>query len=104
MVKWKTWQFVFLGYLLLLNLIIVCALSSFLINSDFLSRLDSTPATNLVTTLPPRILTITPIPPEAGKPKAQAFTPQPVELNTIQNTPTPVPPIDIPPAPIPGDK
>ncbi len=103
MSKWKPWQFVFLGYLLFLNLIVVCALGSFLLNSDFFRLFRATPVTNLSVVLPSPSFTFTPLPPETNEDLNQVQTsiPQWKNNSQIQNTPTPIPSVDIPPAPIP---
>ena len=82
MSKWKTWQLVFLGYLLLLNLIVVCALASFLINSNFLTQLNSELVVNRAAALPSPTLMATPIPLEPNETlQSQASALQPAENN-----------------------
>ncbi len=95
--KWKPWQLVFLAYLLLLNFVVFCALSVFLLNNfnklavprgeARLAAAPEIPGTPAVAT--PTATFLPPAPPEAA--------------GTSADTPVPVviPPVNIPPVPPP---
>lgn len=86
--NWKPWQFVFLGYLLVLNVAVFCTLAFFLFNRTF--PLSPQPPSNLAAASKVAV-TATALPLDAVVPTHQ-----------IQPTPTPpqpehIPPVNIPP-------
>lgn len=101
MQKWKPWQFLFLGYLLLLNLIIICALASFLPVSDFLNFLRARRVANLPavqqTVVPTLVYPATTLPADSNQLATKIQEPTPTRPPTL----TPIPAVNIPPAPLP---
>ncbi len=88
--QWKPWQIAFLLYLLALNCVILVTLGYALRQRDFFSvpQLLPQPAAALPAT-PPAALPPTPVPPT-----------RPTATHTAPPNPTPIPSINIPPAPL----
>jgi hypothetical protein len=107
MQNWKSWQFVFLAYLLLLNVIVLGSLAYVVLRNDFWlspqptsAAVASGPLDSPTSTSRPT-LTPAPSPTTILLPANQT---EADESSKIENTatPTPIPPINIPPAPLPS--
>ncbi len=84
MAKWKPWQLIFLGYLLLLNIVVLGALGYFML------RLG-----------PDRFLALVAGQAGAGPTELASAAVQTTPSPSPTVSPTPIPPLNIPPAPVP---
>ncbi len=95
--KWKPWQFVFLAYLLLLNFIVFCVLSFFLLRNDRIFQPVANIQTNTVTAIIPSPVVSPLVSNESLVP------PSSTEQNDVESTEVPVviPSVNIAPVPPP---
>ena len=103
MQNWKSWQVVFLAYLLLLNVIVLGSLAYVVFNYDFWLSPQPTSVALAIGPLASPTSTLLPTLRPTLSPSAMPLQPgqaQTDELSKIDNTatPTPIPPINIPPA------